>query len=58
VLVDTQAWRYRDAATFTVPKLMDVAHAPPAPLDELTAQQFSAFVMCNLETQASMAADA
>ena len=58
VLIDTQAWRYREATTFSVPKLMDVSHAPSGPLDELTADQFRAFVVRNLDTQASLGADA
>jgi len=54
VLIDTQAWRYREPATFSVPKLMEVSHAPSAPLNELTADQFKSFVGRNLDAQAAL----
>jgi len=57
VLIDTEAWRYREPATFSVPKLIDVSHAPRSPLDELTPQ-FHAFVAQNPNAQRVLGADA
>lgn len=36
VLIDTHAWRYREPATFAVPKLMDVRTPPGATRRPLT----------------------
>lgn len=58
VLVDTQAWRYREAETFSVEKFRSMPTAPEGPIDGLTEQKFQDFVRRDLELQESVGADA
>lgn len=58
ILVDTQAWRYREAATFSVPKYTDIPYAPSAPLTDLSNDALADFVRGDLSVQEQMGADA
>lgn len=58
LLIDTQAWRYRDARTFAVEKFAAVPYAPSAPLSECNATAVRSFVKASLEAQASLGAAA
>lgn len=58
VLVDTQAWRYGEAGTFSVPKCTEVPYAPPAPLAELPDDALKDFVRGDLSVQEQLGADA
>lgn len=57
-LIDTQAWRYRDARTFLVDKFLATPYAPPAPLTVVDRSTLSAFVEAGLKTQESLGASA
>lgn len=58
VLVDTQAWRYRDPRTFAVPKHRDAPWAAAQPLVYATEAELRTFVRRDLRTQAELGADA
>lgn len=58
VLVDTQAWRYRDARTFLVDKFTAPPYAPTSPLSLSAPAEMRSFVGGDLETQASLGAAA
>ena len=58
LLVDTQAWRYREEDTFSVRKFADVPYAPKEPLSHLSEKEFDDFVRRDLDAQASLGADA
>lgn len=57
-LVDTQAWRYRDARTFLVPKFAQTKYAPSIPLADCDATARGSFVRACFEAQASLGASA
>lgn len=58
VLVDTQAWRYRDTRTFLVDKFTAPPYAPTSPISLSAPAQMRSFVGADLEMQASLAAAA
>lgn len=58
VLIDTQAWRYREAETFSVAKFRAMPTAPDEPLDGLNEGAFQDFVRRDLELQEQLGADA
>lgn len=58
VLVDTQAWRYRDARTLRVDKFTAPPYAPTSPLSLSAPADMRSFVGADLETQASLGAAA
>lgn len=58
LLVDTQAWRYRDPRTFLVDKFLATPYAPPAPLTMADRSTLSHFVEADLKTQESLGASA
>lgn len=53
LMIDTQAWRYRDARTFRVPKFASTPYAPPGPISANDPAGLRAFVEADLRTQAS-----
>lgn len=57
-LVDTQAWRYRDARTFTVGKFASTPYAPRSPLSLDDLPTLRSFVAADLDTQARLGAAA
>lgn len=57
-LVDTQAWRYRDARTFLVDKFTSPPYAPASPLSPSDGAQLRSFVAGDLEAQARLGAGA
>ena len=58
MLIDTQAWRYREPATFQVPKFMATSYAPPAPISSAQAEHHREFVKRDLVAQAKAGASA
>lgn len=58
VLVDTQAWRYRDARTFLVDKFTAPPYAPTSLISLFAPAQMRSFVDADLQTQASLGAAA
>jgi hypothetical protein len=58
VLVDTQAWRYRDARTLLVDKFTAPPYAPTSPLSLSAPADMRSFVRADLETHASLDAAA
>ncbi|MHB1511456.1 MAG: hypothetical protein ACYCST_20785 [Acidimicrobiales bacterium] len=57
-LVDTQAWRYRDARTFRGEKFTATPYAPAGPLTAGNSSALRDFVEADLKTQASLGASA
>lgn len=58
VLVDTQAWRYRDPRTLLVEKFAAPPYAPSSPLNLSAPAGMRSFVGADLEAQASLGAAA
>ena len=57
-MVDTQAWRYRDARTFSMKKFIEVPHAPAGPIFTVDKSELRDFVRADLALQASLGASA
>lgn len=58
LLVDTQAWRYRDARTFLVEKFTAMPYAPTSPISLSAPARTRSFFRADLERQASPGARA
>jgi hypothetical protein len=58
VLVDTQALRYREPATFFVQKFIDMPTTPKAPLGELSEDDTKDYVRKDLQLQEELGANA
>lgn len=57
MLLDSSAWRYREAATFSIEAMTSAPYAPPAPLAEVD-DTFRSFVEADLRSQCEVGADA
>lgn len=58
MVFDTHAWRFREAATFAMPKFRDMPSAPGGPLDLGDRRALGRFVARDLELQARLGGDA
>lgn len=57
VLYDSSAWRYREAATFSIESMTKAPYAPSHPI-EVPGDQLRSFVEADLRSQAAMGASA
>lgn len=58
MLIDTQGWRYREEATFDVPKFLTTSYAPGEPIAASEANRHREFVKRDLVAQAKAGASA